>query len=223
MLWKCHSWSTVAPPEGGRECPSVPRVPQNPVTWRNKVSASLLRCGIGVRYLGPEPHPACAELQPDPHFSCCLHGGSEQGLWANAWSCPRVGADTAGRCRLNAQSNGLPSLRWEVGGLGWLRSCSPQEGEEGLCAQPGCSALEAALTDKSQVRGKNSQKVGGNKTGAASGVQQRHVRRPCPDQPGPGRARTGAEPPGKGSRWLRFTPASAALAEQTEIQSRGRL
>lgn len=187
------------------------------------MSASLLRCGIGVRYLGPEPHPACAELQPDPHFSCCLHGGSEQGLWANAWSCPRVGADTAGRCRLNAQSNGLPSLRWEVGGLEWLRSCSPQEGEEGLCAQPGCSALEAALTDKSQVRGKNSQKVGGNKTGAASGVQQRHVRRPCPDQPGPGRARTGAEPPGKGSRWLRFTPASAALAEQTEIQSRGRL
>lgn len=60
-----------------------------------------------------------------------------------------------------------------------MGSCSPQEGEEGPCAELGCSALGAALTDKSQVRKKISRKVGGNKTGAASGVQQRHLRRPC--------------------------------------------
>lgn len=53
---------------------------------------------------------------------------------------------------LDVQSNGSPSPRRKVGGLEWVGSCTPQEGEEGLCAEPGCSALEAVLTDKAQVR-----------------------------------------------------------------------
>lgn len=140
-----HS-GTTREREGGRNCPSVPRVPQSPVTSRNKVSASLLRCGVGVRYLRLEPHPACAELQPASRFfllpaqraqskGCCAQMPGAA-LWSRQ--------DTAGRCSspqeypiLKAQSNGLPSLRWKGGGLEWWEAVHLRRGEAGLCAKPG--------------------------------------------------------------------------------------
>lgn len=63
--------------EAGRDCPSVPRVSQSPVTSRNKVSASLLWCE-------DTPDLNLIQLVPTPaHFPFLLLPAQRaQGKWA---------------------------------------------------------------------------------------------------------------------------------------------